>query len=268
MTSSPRTSFLVDRRAFVLSGGAAALGVAIAACGGSDGSAEGTGATTDGLTSTTTAGGSGDGSAATATSLSAADFEGLGTCRLVAEQTEGPFYLDADLDRRDITEGRTGHPLRLGLRVVDESCRPVSGAVIDLWHADVDGDYSAYRDGGTSDDAGPGTTFLRGSQRADGEGIVEFATIYPGWYRGRTVHIHTKVHLDDSTVLTTQLYFPDELSDQVFSTGPYADRGQQDTGNDEDSIAGDPAANGNLLTTRSEGSGTLALLVVGVDPRG
>jgi protocatechuate 3,4-dioxygenase beta subunit len=201
------------------------------------------------------------------TGLTPADFEGLGPCTLTPEQTEGPFYADLDMMRRDITESHPGHPLRLGIRVVDSRCEPVPGALVDVWHCDVEGDYSAYADGSGGDDAGPGTTFLRGTQRTDDEGIAEFRTIYPGWYTGRAVHIHMKVHVGDKTVLTSQLYLPDDVTDRVHAQTPYAAHGVRDTRNNEDLIAGDPAANGTLLHTSAEGSGTLGLVVAGVTPR-
>jgi protocatechuate 3,4-dioxygenase beta subunit len=201
------------------------------------------------------------------TSLTPADFEGLGPCTLTPEQTEGPFYADLDNVRRDITESHPGHPLRLGIRVVDSECEPVPGALVDVWHCDVDGDYSAFADGSGGDDAGPGTTFLRGTQPTDDEGIAEFRTIYPGWYTGRAVHIHMKVHVDQKTVLTSQLYLPDEVTDLVHAQDPYAAHGVRDTRNDEDGIAGDPATNGTLLHTRADGAGTLGLVVIGVTPR-
>ena len=78
------------------------------------------------------------------------------------------------------------------------------------------------------------------------EGIVEFATVYPGWYPGRAVHVHVKAHLDGATVLTSQLYFPEDLTDEVHAEGPYADHGTRDTRNEDDGIAGDPASAGNL----------------------
>lgn len=258
-----------SRRTF-LAGGAALVGAVLAGCAGGDGDGDGSAASpsTDGgaspASTTTTAGA---GAAAGDATLTAADFADLGTCLLAPEQTEGPFYADVGLERRDITEGLAGHPLRLGIRVVDEDCAALPGAVVDVWHCDVDGDYSAFSDGaGSSDDAGEGTTFLRGSQVADADGIVEFATNYPGWYQGRTVHVHTKVRINDAEVLTTQLYFPDDVSDEVFIEEPYAGRGERDTRNEDDSIAGDPAAAGNLLTIRSPGSGTVGLVVLGVDP--
>jgi protocatechuate 3,4-dioxygenase beta subunit len=261
------------RRTF-LAGGAALVGAVLAGCagGGGDGDddaaggggdAGGTTAATGDATTTTAAGAEG------ATTLTADDFAALGTCLLAPEQTQGPFFADVGLERRDITEGLAGHPLRLGIRVVDEDCNPVAGALVDVWHCDVDGDYSAFQDGsGAGDDGGEGTTFLRGSQVADAAGIVEFATNYPGWYQGRAVHIHTKVRLDGTEILTTQLYFPEDLTDEVHAEDPYAAHGTRDTRNEDDAIAGDPAAAGNLLTASAAGSGTLGLVVLGVDPDG
>jgi protocatechuate 3,4-dioxygenase beta subunit len=258
------------RRTF-LAGGAALVGAVLAGCAGSDGDGDGSassssteGGASGASTSSTTA--AAEAAAGDAT-LTAADFAALGPCLLAPEQTEGPFFADVGLERRDITEGLAGHPLRLGIRVVDEDCNPVAGALVDVWHCDVDGDYSAFSDGaGSSDDAGEGTTFLRGSQVADADGIVEFATNYPGWYQGRTVHIHTKVRINDAEVLTTQLYLPDDVTDEVLTEDPYAAHGERDTRNEDDSIAGDPAAAGNLLTIRSPGSGSVGLVVLGVDP--
>ncbi len=262
------------RRAF-LGGGAALVGALLAGCsgyggsddegGGSDGSADGgAGAGDGGGSGSTDAPGPAEGEAGT---LTAADFDGLGTCLLTPEQTEGPFYLAGDMVRRDITDGMVGHPLRLGIRVVDAACEPVPGAVVDVWHCDVDGDYSGFTDGsGGGDDAGAGTSFLRGSQVADSAGIVEFATNYPGWYQGRAVHIHVKAHLDGTTVLTSQLYFPEDVTDGVHAEDPYAAHGPRDTGNADDAIAGDPAAEGTLLATSAAGAGTQGLVVLGVDP--
>ncbi len=276
--STPSRNRRISRRAALGTGGSATFALLLAACStGSDGSAAG--ATS---TSTTVAGnGAGpstttvtDGSAATPVSgtpattvFTAADFAALGACLLSPEQTEGPFPTVTQIERRDIREELTGHPLRLGLQVVDESCEPIPGAVVEIWHCDTDGDYSAYADGATTDDAGSGTTFLRGSQTANGEGIVEFVTNYPGWYSGRAVHIHTKVHLDDSTVLTSQIYFDDDLNSEIFQQAPY--QGDPDTTNAEDSISGgDPASNGTQAVASDDAdlAGTRALLVLGVDP--
>ena len=151
---------------------------------------------------------------AAATTLSAADFEGLASCVLLPEKTLGPFPLDQQFDRRDVTEGYEGHPVRLGLRVVDQSCAPVPGAKVEIWHADATGDYSAFIDGGGGKDEAAGTTFLRGTQTANDEGIVEFLTVFPGWYHGRTPHIHLRVRVADTAVLASQMFFDETYANR------------------------------------------------------
>ena len=202
-----------------------------------------------------------------AAGLTAADFDGLGTCELLPEQTPGPFPLEEQFDRRDITEGVDGRSMRLGFRVVDDGCAPIQGAAVEVWHCDATGDYSAFTDGGGGKDEAAGTTFLRGTQTAAADGIVEFATIVPGWYPGRAVHVHLRVHLDDDVVLTSQVYFDPTFLSAVYAEAPYADFGEPDTTNASDGIAGDPAADGTLLYT-SLGAGpdepTVALLNLGV----
>ena len=191
--------------------------------------------------------------------------------RLLPEKTAGPFPLEEQFDRTDITEGYDGHPLRLGLRVLDESCayrsparRSRSGT------ATRPGDYSAFADGGGGKDEGEGSTFMRGTQTANDDGIVEFLTVYPGWYSGRAVHIHLRVHLADATVVTSQLFFDETYMATVYADAPYADFGMPDTANASDSIAGDPGAEGTVVVTTpgetSRGTGTLGLLNLGIDP--
>jgi len=201
------------------------------------------------------------------TPFTAADFESLGVCALMAETTAGPYPTQEQLDRRDVTEGYPGHPTRLGLRVVDATCNPVPGAVVEIWHTDATGDYSEYSDGGDGKDEGGGTTFLRGYQASGDDGIVEFHTVYPGWYPGRAVHIHLSVHIDGETVLTSQLFFDDEYTDQIYAEAPYAEFGGPDTPNDRDNIAGPAIATGGLLTVTAGptagGQGTVALTNLG-----
>jgi protocatechuate 3,4-dioxygenase beta subunit len=196
------------------------------------------------------------------TTLTPSDFGDISACLVLPEEVEGPYYLDEDLARRDLTEGQAGHALRLGLLVVDAQCAPIPDAAVDVWHADAAGDYSGFGAAGST------TTFLRGTQVTDRNGIVEYRSIFPGWYQGRTVHVHIKVHLEEAVVLTTQLVFDDSLVDSVFAEAPYSARGERDTRNDDDPIVGDWPTNGTLLTTRDDdaGAGTLALAVVGVDP--
>jgi protocatechuate 3,4-dioxygenase beta subunit len=166
----------------------------------------------------------------------------------------------------------SGHPMRLGMRVIDAACAPVAGAVAEVWHADATGDDSAFEDGGNGKDEAGDTTFLRGAQTTDATGIVEFTTIYPGRYRGRSVHVHVRVHLGDATdvttVLTTQLFFDDDVTAAVFSEPAYPDNGLPDTATATDRIAGNPRRGGPLLalTPRETplGVGTVALVNLGV----
>lgn len=251
----------VDRRAFLLGAGAAVL---VVACGGGDDESTDP---TSGPTGTDAGGSVGTVVGATEpTTLTAADFDGLPSCVLLPELTAGPFPLDEQFERRDVTEGRPGHPVRLGFRVVDGSCEAVPGAAVEIWHADASGDYSAFADGGGGKDEAEGTTFLRGTQVADAAGIVEFTTIYPGWYPGRAVHIHLRVRVDGDRVLTSQVFFEDAYTESVYEAEPYAEFGAPDTTNAADGIAGDPEAEGTLLVTTptDTGSGTLALLNLGV----
>lgn len=265
---------MTHRRRFLLGAGAAVLGVGAAACSDSEPATQGSttprGSTARADDRSTTSTATGDLAA-----LSASDFEGLGACKLLPEQMAGPFPLEQQFDRRDITEGLPGEPMRLGLRVVDAGCEPIPGARVEVWHADSSGDYSAFIDRGGGKDEGPGTTFLRGTQTTTDAGIVEFTTIYPGWYTGRAVHVHLRVHSPDATspdggiVLTSQLYFDGAYTAKVFSSPPYAEFGLPDTSNEADTIAGDPPNDGTLLRTTAadtpNGRGTLALAVLGVD---
>src|SRR5215208_6283374 len=160
------------------------------------------------------------------TSSGADRFDQGATCRRTAEETEGPFYFDVDKIRSDISEDRQGVPLRLGVRVRDAAaCEPIANAVVDVWHCDAEGSYSEEPE-----------TYCRGAQVTNREGIAVFTTVYPGWYPGRTVHIHGKVHLDNRTVLTTQFYFDDSISAAVFAEDPYPGESNRDAYNDSDGL--------------------------------
>ena len=160
-----------------------------------------------------------------------------GACTLYPQQTEGPFYLDDDLVRTDITEGKSGTPMTLRIRAVGAgSCAPLAGVAIDVWQCDAGGVYSGFPGqlGGLDT---TGQTFLRGTQITDADGWVEFTAIYPGWYPGRTTHIHFKVRPTANTEATSQLYFPEDVTTAVYQTPPYDARGQKDTSNAADGIA-------------------------------
>ena len=148
-------------------------------------------------------------------------------CFLTPQSIEGPYYLDPQLVRRQITEGRAGVPVRVDLRVIDgATCKPSEHARVDIWHADAQGIYSGYEGQGDKQDLSTvGQKFLRGTQFTDDKGAVSFETIYPGWYTGRATHIHFKVLLDDRNVLTGQMYFPDAVNEFIYANIPaYAER--------------------------------------------
>jgi protocatechuate 3,4-dioxygenase beta subunit len=143
----------------------------------------------------------------------AAVASGAVSCVLAPEQTEGPFFLPGDKLRRNVTEGKAEVPLTLKLTVLDvSSCKPIKGAAVDIWHCDAVGTYAASTN----------RTFMRGIQKTDAKGVAAFKTIYPGWYQGRTVHVHIRVSLGGNVVHTGQLYFPDGVTDKVYTRSPTA----------------------------------------------
>jgi protocatechuate 3,4-dioxygenase beta subunit len=193
-------------------------------------------------------------------------FRGAGTaraasgvsCILTPEMTEGPYYLAGEKLRRNITEGRPGTRLDLRLQVVNATtCAPISGAVVDIWHADAGGVYSGFGSGASS------RTFMRGVQKTDRNGVAVFQTVYPGWYMGRTVHIHVKVHVGGNVVHTGQLFFSDTLTDAVYKRSPYSRRPNRDVRNAEDMIY-QSGGRQSTLTVRRKGSGYVGSIAMGV----
>lgn len=161
--------------------------------------------------------------------------------------TEGPFFVDEKLNRSDIRTDpsnntiKTGVPLKVKFNIYRTSgstCTPLAGAYVDIWHTDATGGYSDVSGQGNPNNLGQ--KFLRGYQVTDANGSVEFTTIYPGWYSGRTVHIHYKVRLFSGTTktyeFTSQVMFDDTLTDQVFTQAPYNARGARNTRNSNDGI--------------------------------
>ncbi|GIH07000.1 protocatechuate dioxygenase [Rhizocola hellebori] len=225
-------------------------------------------------------------------------FAGLAACALTLETTQGPYYFDADKVRSDIREDRAGKRLRVAIKVQDsETCAPVPNAVVEIWHCDADGLYSGAEaqstgggggpgggappggggPGGTPPSGGPGPgggnggiadlvptddkRYLRGAQVTNGEGVVEFTTVWPGWYRGRTVHIHAMVHVSNNRVLTTQMMFDEALNTKVFADKPYSAHTGRDTFNNNDSIFKDSM----LAKVTEDGDGYLSAMVFGAD---
>lgn len=195
----------------------------------------------------------------------------MSTCassRAWAEQDEGPYHRDAQPFRRDLTEDRDGVALQLGIRLAGDDDAPVADATVEIWQCDALGRYSGYPppDDSTVVTAAnapraeylPDQTFLRGRQSSDQVGMVEFHTVHPGWYPGRTIHIHLMAHIGDAT-LTTQLYFPEDINQHVLSLEPYAQRPGRDTTNETDEIfptGGAPA----VLDVTPDGSGYRAAI--------
>jgi len=196
-----------------------------------------------------------------------------GECTLFPQAIEGPYYFDQKLVRSDIREARPGLTTNMLLTVIDfTTCKPMSGARVDVWHADARGVYSGYAHQG--DDRRLSTKdeiYLRGTQMTDGDGRVLFRTIYPGWYPGRTPHIHVKVFLDELTLVTGQIYFPDDLSKRIYGERePYKQRPHPDTDNNSDFIFKDgKREGGGIVFTIDEKPDTLtASLVISVDRTG
>ena len=164
--------------------------------------------------------------------------------------------MDLERIRRDITEGRDGLPLDLRVRVVAaDSCAPIKDAAVDLWHCDAGGEYS-----GVEGNAG---TFLRGIQMTDATGYAEFRTVFPGWYGGRAVHMHVKVHLGGADSFTGQLFFDEETLTSVYMRDPYRARGDADTSNESDGIfaesGGSTIVAASVEADSSSGSVTLGI---------
>ena len=240
--------------------GTVGLGAFLAACSRNAGIVSTTSTSTTAPAETTTSGSSTSGATTPVATLD---------CVLVPEMTEGPYYLDLDLDRSDITEDRVGAPLALTIVVATvDACTPIQDAAVDLWHCDAEGIYSGFvaastGGGGGTDDS----IFLRGTQLTDASGQATFQTLYPGWYRGRTVHMHMKVHVGGNQIHTTQLFFDDSFTDQVYAANePYSARTDRDTFNSNDGIY-QGGGEATTLTVTEAGDGFAATLIVGVQSR-
>ncbi|MEV1065901.1 intradiol ring-cleavage dioxygenase [Streptomyces sp. NPDC050263] len=188
-------------------------------------------------------------------------------CTLTKEMTEGPYYLDGQYVRADITEGKAGIPLKLTLTVVDDdTCVPLSNALVEIWHADALGEYSGFvgSNGHSEPDSG---TFLRGGVLTNSSGVASITTIYPGWYRGRCIHIHIKVHTNvtltsdgsftgGQELHTGQLFFSETITTAVAAVSPYSTNTVTRTTLAQDSIYDDGGAASGLVTLTALGSST------------
>jgi protocatechuate 3,4-dioxygenase beta subunit len=198
-------------------------------------------------------------------------------CVLTPEQEEGPFYIDLAQVRKDIVEDRTGVPLALALTVVNSNtCEPIRDAAVDIWHCDALGVYS-----GEPSEGSEGEAYLRGIQLTDGNGLAEFATIYPGQYPGRTTHIHIKVHIggrqSDGTYSgghvshTGQLFTSDPHDAEVFALAPYNRNTAELTSRNMDGVFRAQGGSSSVLTLARIGNGLArggftGRATLGVDP--
>ena len=238
---------LTRRRLIEILGGAGVA--ALSGCGGSSTSASSTSGSTSGTTSGTTA-----------------------SCVLTPELTVGPYFVDEKLNRSDLTTNTTdtnvlnATPLTLTMTIMEyasSGCSALVGAQVDVWHADAAGIYSDESVENTT-----GQTFLRGYQITDSNGAVTFKTVVPGWYSGRTIHIHVMIRTLSSsgsvlTEFTTQLFFDQTLLNALTTTvSPYRSRGVPDTTNAQDSIYS--SATQLTLTNATSGGGYTASITLGV----
>ena len=196
---------------------------------------------------------------------------GNAACILSPELTVGPYFVDEKLNRSDLTTDTTdtnvidGVPLTLQMFIMEYSsggCTALSGAQVDVWHADAGGVYSDESSEGTV-----GQTYLRGYQTTDSNGQVTFKTIFPVWYSGRTVHIHVMIRTFSSSgtqtfEFTTQLFFDPALTLTVMAKAPYNTRGNPDTTNATDNIYNSETL--LSLAAASSGSGYTTSITLGI----
>lgn len=201
-------------------------------------------------------------------------------CTLTKEMTEGPYYLDGALVRADIREDKTGFRLNLALTVVDDdTCAVIPNALVEIWHSDALGEYSGYvgNNGHNEPDNG---TFLRGGVLTNSSGVANITTVYPGWYRGRCIHIHIKVHTGvtltsdgsftgGTELHTGQLFFDETISARVGALSPYSANTVTRTTLAQDSIYDEGGAASGLLTLTALGSspsaGYTGTLTLGIE---
>ncbi len=221
----------------------------------------------------------GAGAAALAqTATPAATATRVPTCVVSPALTEGPYFVDDQLERVDIridptdNSVKSGMPIKLTFHVSDVSggvCAPLAGAQVDLWHCDALGAYSGVTDRTFST---VGEKWLRGYQITDETGEATFITIYPGWYSGRTTHMHFKIRTDPDAdsgyEFTSQLFFDEALTDVIHAAAPYAAKGYRDTFNNTDGIF--QGSEGLLTLSLEEGdvdgeAGYVAVFDIGLD---
>lgn len=208
---------------------------------------------------------------------------GAKACRLIPQMTAGPYYLDDMAVRSDITEDRKGFPLHMAFTVIDaETCLALPDAAVDIWCCDANGEYSGWNGNTLAETFENGRndkTYLRGIQLTDRDGVARFDMIYPGWYEGRAIHIHLKVHTGGDAGDTYegghvnhvgQVFFDDLLSDDLMRLGEYAKHPGTRTRNDADSIYREGGADQLVTVTPPDAddpdAGFVGAVTLAVDP--
>ncbi|MFB2686521.1 intradiol ring-cleavage dioxygenase [Shewanella mangrovisoli] len=197
-------------------------------------------------------------------------FTASGACALALTQSavEGPCYFQVD-NRDDISDAESGLPMQICFQVIDKDCNPLSGLEVEVWHCNVAGVYSGDTSGsadksrfnsgyctGNSSKALQSQWF-RGTQVTDSEGRVNFKSCFPGWYSGRTIHVHFRIRNNNNDQLVSQLGFSESLTTEICTSHPeYLTRGQQDTSLSRDNIFGSNY-NAFLFNTSQNDDGSL-----------
>ncbi|KAJ3715236.1 Intradiol ring-cleavage dioxygenase [Lentinula guzmanii] len=212
------------------------------------------------------------------------------TCVLAPEAMEGPYYINNEMIRNNLTEGQLGVPLTLDISVIDvTTCEPMEDVLVEIWagmaipgHGRPGGP-----EGPPSQPLSRNETFLRGGAPTSSDGVVELVTVYPGFYAGRTAHIHTMIHMnwersDNGTFVSTsgtvlhigQFFFQETWNDKVYATSPYIENNNKRTHNNEDGQMEDSEdADGNsaILDISAAGEdlteGLVGFVTVVVNPR-
>ncbi|KAL1634442.1 hypothetical protein SLS58_010683 [Diplodia intermedia] len=209
-------------------------------------------------------------------------FAGNTSCIMTPENTIGPYYVTGELIRSDVTEGQPGVPLHLDLQFIDvNTCEPVPNLYIDIWAANATGVYSGID--ASNGQGGLNSTFLRGVQDTDEDGVTQFDTIFPGHYQGRATHEHVVAHVNASAASNGtmiggtvahigQLFFDETLRSAVEATTPYSDNTEEATTNDDDMWAPyqadnnyDPFPEFIYLNSEDITDGLLAWISIGID---
>lgn len=210
---------------------------------------------------------------------------GNNSCILSPETTQGPYWVQGELVRKDITEDQEGVPITLDIQIIDvNTCEPVPEAFLEIWHCNSTGVYSgvvANGNGDNSDSTNLDKTFFRGIQQSDADGVVVFETLFPGHYTGRATHIHVMTSQDatvnanetlsgGSITHVGQMFFDQDLISLVEQEEPYASNTQELTTNAEDSILSEEASDVDpmieyVLLGDSVSEGIFGWLAFGMD---